>query len=1115
MASGSPGTVAGFVRKLASCQSGDEAQDAELLRRFAACGDASAFELLFWRHERMVTGVCRRVLRDAHDAEDVAQATFLTLALKARSISSRGALATWLYTVAYRLALNALRERKRRRARAGPLRAGTEVVAPEIALQPDFALLLDGALARLPEIYRTPIVLCHLEGLSHAEAAAVLGCPEGTLASRLARGKERLRRSLGSRGVSVSAGALAASLAAAGSRAASARAAAAAAVRAARAVYEGGGWPSTLPPRVVALARGLEVATLRARCLQWAAAIVVALVCGAGWSVSGSPPPDAATGTAEPPGEAAGPAAPGDQPARVDALGDPLPAGAIARLGSLRFFFSENRAHRVALSGDGRLVVSSGENNRLWDAQTGKELPLDETLRQGRLFATDGGLLRQVRFSATKGGLVALKSEKAGVTLWDAVGRKEIARLPSGIEFGPASALSPDGRTLTSFPCTSDNAGKATCRLALVDASTGAARDGGRIPGDGPRASEFSADSNTLATCFADNSIEVWDLRTRSIILSVPPTNISRYQVALSPDGGTLAAAEYGEKRVQLWDVRGKKELKSLPTGVSSTRGVVAYSPDGKFLAVGYEADVGLWDVAARKQVRRLTGFAGGLSSLSFSADGKRLAAGTNQGVAIWDTESGLPRPDLGHGYSVDALEFTPDGRTVATGAGYTDATVRMWDAFTGQAKGCWRGHREGVEALAYSPDGTLLASGSQDTTVRLWDTATGKQVGSLKAFDGMIYTLAFSPDGKTLAAGGKRKVVHFWDVATRQQVRAIDNPGGLTLKLAFSRDGKLLATRGFDEDSVRVWDVATGTELRQIRGVKGGCPKVCFAPDNRTLAVNCDDGSVRLLDASTGRQIRPMGEPPAPGKENRCLAVALSPDGRSVAAGYDDLSVRLWEAASGRERARFTGHRAAPWTLAFSPDGSVLASGAWDRTALVWDVVGTLTSNRRRVLAPEDRDRLWSGLADPDAARAFEAIRTLRANALEAVSLLRERLRPATGVDAKEIARLVTALDAEEFAEREKASTRLAVIGDSAEPALRAALDGKPSPEKLRRIERLLDGIDGGGSPEAMRALRAVEVLEGVGTPEARRVLESVASGAAEARITREAKAALARVPN
>jgi RNA polymerase sigma factor (sigma-70 family) len=190
----------------------DTAGDAELLDRFVRSRDEAAFELLVWRHGTLVYNVCRRVLRDAHAAEDAFQATFLVLARKAASVGRGEALAGWLYRVAYRAALRA-------RSRAGPPTAADlpePAAAPsDEALWRDLRPVLDEEIARLPEKYRLPVVLCYLSGLTTDEAARRLGIPRGTVLSRLAWARERLRGRLSLRGVTLSAGLSVAVLAAA------------------------------------------------------------------------------------------------------------------------------------------------------------------------------------------------------------------------------------------------------------------------------------------------------------------------------------------------------------------------------------------------------------------------------------------------------------------------------------------------------------------------------------------------------------------------------------------------------------------------------------------------------------------------------------------------------------------------------------------------------------------------------------------------------------------------------------------------------------------------------------------------------------------------------------
>ena len=264
--------------------------DAQLLDRFFAGRDEAAFELLVRRHERLVFGVCRRVLGQAHDAEDAFQATFLVLARKAASIAHGGAVASWLYKVAYRVALAARTERTRRGRREKSLDAAADVAAATEATclveRADLCALLDEELSRMPERFRTVAVLCYLEGMTVEEAAQQLGCPRGTVASRLARARARLRDGLTRRGLAVSAGLAAVTLAQARAVARPPESLIPATVQAAK--HYGSATAASagaISPRVAALTEGaLRAMSLMKLKLSAAAAVFVAVLLAAGWA---------------------------------------------------------------------------------------------------------------------------------------------------------------------------------------------------------------------------------------------------------------------------------------------------------------------------------------------------------------------------------------------------------------------------------------------------------------------------------------------------------------------------------------------------------------------------------------------------------------------------------------------------------------------------------------------------------------------------------------------------------------------------------------------------------------------------------------------------------------
>lgn len=264
------------------------------------------------------------------------------------------------------------------------------------------------------------------------------------------------------------------------------------------------------------------------------------------------------------------------------------------------------------------------------------------------------------------------------------------------------------------------------------------------------------------------------------------------------------------------------------------------------------------------------------------------------------------------------------------------------------------------------------------------------------------------------------------------------------------------------------------------------------------------------LWEVATGKERLAFPEPPG-----QIGNVAFSPDSRLLAAGGPNNMVYVWDALTSELLTRLKGHQGNINSLAFSLDGRRLASGSQDTTALIWDVTGlTKERPRRGPLSRKELDELWSTLAGADAAKAYQTILTLETAPDQAVPLLAERLRLKTDKD-KRITRLLALLDSDDFAERERATTELRELGWTAEPALHKLLEGKPSLEVRNRVKELLDGIRKQPLPlEMVRMLRGMEVLEHIGTPAARRVIASLAEGTPQARLTREAKAALERLP-
>jgi WD40 repeat protein len=267
---------------------------------------------------------------------------------------------------------------------------------------------------------------------------------------------------------------------------------------------------------------------------------------------------------------------------------------------------------------------------------------------------------------------------------------------------------------------------------------------------------------------------------------------------------------------VKLWDVRTRQVRGQLDAHCARTL-ALACSPDGRTLAVGYEDKnkrepaVVLWDLLDRRQVGDLSG-ARGPFAMDFTPDGQTLALASRarRGLIVWDTGDRRERIVLGDRLeTVRSLAISPDGRTVATGcrdARVPDGKIRLWNLQTGRVETILEGHQREVQALAFQPNGDLLASGSRDGVVRLWSLPTGDEVRTLSGKFKEVRCLTFSPDGRTLATSHGGMVV-LWDVATGKQRSTLKAHKFAITALAYLPDGRTLATAGWDR-TVKLWDL-------------------------------------------------------------------------------------------------------------------------------------------------------------------------------------------------------------------------------------------------------------------------------------------------------------------
>jgi WD40 repeat protein len=833
------------------------------------------------------------------------------------------------------------------------------------------------------------------------------------------------------------------------------------------------------------------------------------------------------------------PAAPGR-----DRYGDPLPPGAIARLGTERLTLGG--AVFLTFSPDGRYVAAhSGSHHlRVWEVASGREALRLTTPR----FSGVGTGMRPLAFSPD-GKALALGCPDNTVRLWDIATGRESHNFGGAPAWMAQVAFAPDGRSLFA----GGHGGPVRC----LD-PTGARP--ARTVGDFRYVAflAVSRDGKTLTAATEDPkdlrklTFVCWDAASGRELRRHSFTTEGYWSFALSPDGSVFAASEADGKSIALLDPLTGRERGRAREADRPAR--IAFSADGKVLtSASKDGTIRVWEVSTGKLRARFKALSTSIAWVALSPDGKVVALSglADHAVHLWDVAAERElHPFGGHrGWPLE-IAFVGDGREVATVSRnsssvgpvvkeWADWSLRRWDVATGAERAVTRRNPNGaVHLAAFSADGRRLVTVLHNGTLRLWDVEAGKELRTWKVptfstriindrgkgADTVIKDArpavtrpAFTPDGKVLLAPAG-PTIHRWEVETGKELPLL-RIVGLAQEISWcapSPDGRTLVVWVWgDACSAFLVEADTGKVLHRLEGVRGPPHTAAFSPDGRTVAVEAN-GALTLWEVASGRS---RGRLTAGGKS--VASLAFSPDGRLLASGgYQEPPVNLWDLAAGEVVGRLRGDMGVG-PVAFSPDGTRLAVVS-SPTVLICDVAALCGKRKLEEVArhpapSEDRlEELWAELAGADGARSYRAVLRLGAAGPKGAALLKRRLKGGASPDQARIARLIADLDSDDFATREKATAALEDLGATAGPALRRAVENTTSAEVRIRAGRLLKRLDAPSvvppSPELVR-LRAVEALEANSTPEARAALAELAAGPAADALTHEAKASLQRL--
>lgn len=830
--------------------------------------------------------------------------------------------------------------------------------------------------------------------------------------------------------------------------------------------------------------------------------------------------------------------APGDPPPKAEpakrASGFPLPAGAVHRFGNRQLRHPDG-VHTMLVSPDGKLLATVGGTTIVvWDLQT---LQPKCVLRDQHVpgYSPDPGPGR-VAFTADSRSLLVVAGPRDGVihkgppggtptvdvaTIFDMDTGKPRFTLKGEQNYRQTTWVSAGGKEFAVVD------GQA---VRFCDTKDGKELKKVALSGDTPRVSWVApAADRVLTQSFRgapDGSPYVFDARTGKEVYR--PSGIDQpTTAAFTTDGKRLAVFDASGK-VHLHDVEARKELFAFDhPGGKQRGGPMRFSADGRTLFFGGQHGmIYRWDVAENRRLPDVGQHSTWtLSSIALSPDESVLySTGFDKLVRRWDLRAGKQLP-LPEGYITQTtVAPTPDGKylMVADHGGSLD----VWDLATGKkAKVLQQSSgKYGMDCVAVSDDGRWLAGGRTVQDIKLFDLAAGKEARVIPLVEkpdtkgsDHVKRVEFGPGGKVLYSGSEHTGTTAWEVPTGRQLwRAA---GGHLLTV--DPRGRWVGSGGGFNSEVIQWrllNAATGEQLRLVdvaqEEPEGGAQQgfqpiyppyltdLRFTPDGSRLVTAHYDGTVRLWDPETGKQVSKLKD-----TFRGLVGLAVSPDGKWVAVGRPDGKIVVWELATEKPVLTVGPHDSMVRDVAFTPDGRGIVGNA-DLAPILWSLMP------KDVHTASTPDALWNDLATGDAERGYRLQWGLIRDPKAAVKLFSDKVKPAElAVPRADFDKWVGNLDSPQFRAREVAERELTRAGARVPLGwLRAALANAKSDEPRARLGRVLAARDK-PNPDEWRLGRAVQVLERAGTDDARALLKTWAAAPEGTQVAVEAKAALERL--
>jgi len=597
----------------------------------------------------------------------------------------------------------------------------------------------------------------------------------------------------------------------------------------------------------------------------------------------------------------------------TDRFGDPLPEGAVQRLGTLRMRYRS--IGDLCYLPDGRPLVATGSDLEIWDPETGLPAAKQRV-----------GSAALVSVEPRRDGKLLLIADSAGNVLeWDLAAQKVVRQWATGQRGLRVARYSPDEkRVLTT--------GGAPPTLKEWDRESG--KELAAITGKMHSFSEavYGPDGRTAfvsGSAGSDPILAHYDLARGTLLKEWLNDYYSHARsLTLSPDGQRLLLGS--RHKATEWQVEGLKPLGTFTGHHGHAVTAVAYCADPDQLLTGSrDGSIRRWSRATGKVLFRWVPHNGHVTRIRVSPDGKWVLSYGGCLVAESSLADGTPRHDLQrHHQGVRDVSVLTTGDVASASA---DGTLRLWSPGTGECRKTLSGATLGAYCLALAPNGGRAAAGCKDGIVREFDLAAGRVVRERKGHRGYIRAVAYIRTGRELLSSADDGSIRIWGEGDTPE-KVLEGHRGGVLSIALSPDDTLVLSGGRD-GTVRLWDWRRAALLHTWEGHRGWVEAVLFSLDGRFAYSAGRDGRILKRAVESGRIVGEM----VPG--GRVLSLAGTPDGRLLFAGGEDGAITCWNAATGKQVRKLEGHTGAVNALAVTHDGKRLLTASEDTTLLVWNV--------------------------------------------------------------------------------------------------------------------------------------------------------------------------------